>query len=387
MQMLKTKLYIGNFEFTKSVFPRLAFAFIIGILTLIQSCDTCTGVNKEGTNPENMIFFTASPINGDLPNIYRVDADGSNIINIIQNGVMFCPPALNGKIAFIRKDDLQGNSKLFISDLDGSNSKLIIQDNDIFNVSYPVISPDGRYVAFNAGNSRLFYYDVTAQSPVFNQISGRLALGSKSAFSPNSNYLAFIEGDGNTIPYSIKVVDARSTDIVNEIYSKNLGNPVFPDNNDLSLSWSADSKSIIFTLRNSTNDDIYLIDIESKNERMISIPNSEIGGNQPTISPKGDYIAVSGTDGNIWLIFIATNDYRFSNITNSNGFERNHNPRWSVDGKKIMFSCSSQFDSDIFSTLICSELSFDITLVSTIRTYILSNNVYRGFWNNKAKTS
>lgn len=384
--MFKIKINIENSTSLKSAFFRLNLLFLFIVLTFVQSCDTCTGIEGKGTNPENEIFFTASPINGNLPNIYKVDTDGSNIKSVILNGVTYSAPALNGKISFIRKDESEGNSKLFISDIDGSNSKLIIQDNDIFNVTFPIISPNGRFVAFNAGNSRLFYYDVTAQSPSFNQISGRLSLGSRAVFSSNSNYLAFIEGDGSTIPYSIKVVDARSTDIVNEVFSKSLNKPVFPDNSELSLSWSADSKSIVFTLRNSSNDDIYIIDIESKSERIVSIPNSEIGGSQPCISPKGDYLAVSGTDGNIWLIFIATNDFRFSNITNSNGFERNHNPRWSVDGKRIMYSSSSRFDSDFFSTLICSELAYDITLVSPIRTYILSNNAIRGFWNNSAKT-
>ena len=386
--MLKKVLNIASkkLNYPKCECSNFLYTLVISLAFFSVACEPCTGIKGNGTTPEEEIYYSATPINGEMPNIYRTDAEGSYIESVIINGIAFSSPSNNGRIAFIRKND-DGRNNLFIADYDGRNSRLIISDNDIFNVSYPVLSPNGRYIAFNAGNSRIYYYDVSAVSPTFNQITGKLANGSVPVFSNDSKYLAFIEGDGSQVPYTLKVIDASGTDVVNVRYSKLLGNAVFPENNDISLNWSADSKQIIFTLLNSNNDEINIVDIETGTDRVISVPNTEIGGNQATLSPKSDFIAVSGRDGNIWLIFIATNDLRFSNITRTDGFERNHSPKWSVDGNKIIYSSSTQLDTDIFSTLICTQLQFEVTLARVVKSFILSSNSFKGFWNNLAKTT
>lgn len=381
MQMRKSNLNIA--QKTSFTYISKIGAILFLLVILLPSCDTCTGIDNVGEDPEEVVYFTAAPINDNQPNIYRTDASGSFIENIILNGVAFSSPAVNGSIAYIRKDDSDGNNMLYTSSKGGSNQKLILKDNELFNVSYPVISPDGRYLAFSAGNSRLFYIDNSAPTSVFNQISSRLTRGSVPEFSPNSQLLAFLEGDGATIPFTIKVIDAKSTDIVNVRFEKKLSNPVLTLGNEIRFSWSADSKQLVFTIRNATNDEIIILDVISGNERIINIPNAIIGGNQAQINPNGNFLAVSGTDGNIWMIFIATNDYRFSNISNSNGFERNHSPKWSPNGDKILYSSSSQLDSDIYSTLVCTELQYEVALVKASKTYILSNNAFRGFWNNQ----
>jgi Tol biopolymer transport system component len=386
--MLKKVLNIASKKqnYLKTECSIFLYTLVIFLALLSAACDTCTGIEGKGTTPDEEIYFSATPINGEMPNIYRTDVQGSYVESVIINGMTFSSPSNNGKIAFIRKN-VDGKNSLFVANYDGSDSRLIISDNDIFNVSYPILSPNGRYIAFNAGNSRIYYYDVSAVSPTFNQITGKLTNGSVPVFSNDSKFLAFIEGDGSQVPYTLKVIDASSTDVVNVRYSKLLGNVVFPESNDISLNWSADSKQLVYTLLNAGNDDINIVDIETGTDRIITVPNSEIGGNQAVISPKSDFLAVSGRDGNIWLIFIATNDLRFSNITRTDGFERNHNPKWSVDGSKIIYSSSTQLDSDIFSTLICTQLQFEVTLARVEKSFILSSNAFKGFWNNLIKTT
>ncbi|MDT3738731.1 MAG: hypothetical protein RO257_04440 [Candidatus Kapabacteria bacterium] len=383
--MLKNKLNIAIFQTLSGNFSERGILIILFVLIpailFISSCDTCTGIDKPGINPEDEVFFTASPTNSDLPNIYRTNFQGSAIENIILNGMAFSSPSINGKIAFIRKSPIDGKNNLYVSKLDGSDAKLITSDNDIFNVSYPILSPDGKYVAFNGGNSSLIYYDNSASTSMFNQMTGRLTLGCQPRFSNDSKYLAFFEGDGTSIPVTLKVIDAKSADEVKVIYSKILGNVKFSDNNEIAVNWSANSKSLIYSIQKGINDDIHIINIENSSERIISVPNSEIGGRQPAISPKEDFLAVAGNDGNIWLIFIATNDLRFSNITKSEGFERNYQPKWSSEGTKILYSSSSQFDTEFYSTLVCSELQFEVALARAVKTYIISSNVFKGFWN------
>jgi Tol biopolymer transport system component len=365
------KLFIGSFL--------ILFAFYF------SGCEICNGVENTGGDPSEEIYFTASPENSNYPNIYKTTPQGTTITNLVSNGISFSSPSNTGKITFIRKNTLDGSSNLFIADYNGANSRLLVSDNDIFTINYPVISPNGRYIGFNGGNSKLIYHDVNSGS-VFNLITTRLAAGSIPSFSENSKYIAFVEGDGTSLGFTIKVIDAESSDIVKVVYSKSLGNINFSDNIEKNIRWSNDSKSIIFTVRNSNDDDVYLINIENSTERIVKIQNSTVGGNHSVLSPNNDYIAVSGTDGNIWVVFIATNDYKFSKITNSDGFERNFQPKWSTKGDKLLFNSSSPLDSEIYSTLICTEIQFSSVIASPVKSFILSNNVYRGFWNfNKEK--
>ena len=89
--MLKNKLNIAIFQTLSGNFSErgiliMLFVLIPAIL-FISSCDTCTGIDKPGINPEDEVFFTASPTNSDLPNIYRTNFQGSAIENIILNGM------------------------------------------------------------------------------------------------------------------------------------------------------------------------------------------------------------------------------------------------------------------------------------------------------------
>jgi hypothetical protein len=374
--MLKKDLNIANYK------TMILIMGIIFLSLIISSCENCTNPDNGGINPDEEIFFTASPIGSEFPNIYSTNPKGDVINSKISNAMVFSSPSVNGTVAFIRKNKITGTNSLYVSKIDGSDIKLIASDNDIFTISYPTISPDGKNVVFNAGNSRLISTDNSSGSSNFNQMSSKLTNGCQPSFSGNSKFIAFFEGDGISAPITLKVIDAKSTDVVINIYSKILGNIKFSDNNDISINWSANSESIVFSVRNGENDDIYIINVISGIERIISVPNADIGGNNATLSPKDDYLAVSGRDGNIWLIFIATNDLRFSNITKSDGFERNHHPKWSHKGDKLIFNSTSQFDSEMYSTLVSAELKFDVALAQIVHSYILSNNAFIGFWNN-----
>ncbi len=374
-------LFNSNTYFTKKSKEKILIIFIINIIIFaFYSCEICNNTENNTGASEEEIYFTASPENSKYPNIYKTTPQGNMINNIISNAIAFSSPSNNGKIVFIRKNEIDGSNNLFISDYNGANIRLITKDNDIFSINYPLISPNGKYITFNGGNSKLIYHDVNTGS-LFNLISTRLATGSIPSFSYNSKYLAYVESSSEQ-NFVLKVVEAENTDILNTKYSKNLGNINFSDNTEILINWSSDSKSIIFTIRKTEEDEVYIINVENSEERVLILKNSEIGANQAILSPNNDFIAVSGKDGNIWLVFIATNDLKYSRITNSLGFERNFSPKWSQKGDKILFNSVSPLDNGIYSTLICSELEYSSVLVKPIKSYILSNNVYRGFWNN-----
>ncbi|MDX9789810.1 MAG: hypothetical protein RBT61_03180 [Candidatus Kapabacteria bacterium] len=385
---MKTKLkYIIEY-FRNSldrVVVRTAPVFCVFLLLMLNSCDTCTGVSGTGINPENEVYYTAFPLNGVVPNIYRTDFEGSIIQDLVHDGITFSSPSQSGRIAYVRKNSTSGRNDLYTSSIDGSKVKLIGSENDIFSISVPILSPNGKYITFSAGNSRLFYFDNNASSSVFNQITGRLASRCQPSFSPDSRYLAYFEGDGLTLPYTLKVIEADSPDNIITVYSKELSNAIFPQSSEIAVTWSFNSESVLFTIQNGDSDDLHVINILTSSERILSIPNTKIGANQAVMNPTEDFVAVSGRDGNIWLIFIATNDLRFSKLTGSSDIETYRNPKWSPDGTKLLVNCFSSFDSDNYSTLMCMGLKFDVTLAHTDKIFILSANAYQGFWNYTAK--
>lgn len=361
----------------------ILFSFLI--LVSIVSCDLCTGIDNGGNDPEEEIYFSAIPENSEYPNIYKIGSVGESVKNIISNGIIFSPPSTNGKIAYIRINELDGNKNyLLVSNYDGTDTRLVATDNDIMKINYPVISPNGKYLNFNAGNNRLFYFDLNTWS-AFNQITGILASGCIPSFSNDSKYLAFVDGDGVSLPYTIKIVTTDSPDVLNIVYQKTLGNVKFTGSLDNNIKWSADSKSIIYSLSNNNEDLVCITDITNSTERVIKIPNDEIGGNSASLAPNNDFISIAGKDGNIWIVFVATNELKFSKVTDTGGFEKYSNPKWSTDGNKLTFSSTSQFDTGIYSSLICSEIQFNSVLAITTKSYILSNNVYQSFWNYSSK--
>lgn len=348
-------------------------------LLLVSSCDTCVQNSGDGKDKENTIYFTSLPVNGVLPNIYEIDDKGGGMKGIISNAIMFSSPSSNGRIAFVRKDTSTGFNSLYAANIDGSNISLVASDNDIFSITYPVISPDGKKVVFNGGNRKLFINDPIG-SGIFNQISNKMASGCIPVFSHDSKYMAFFEGD-ESAGLTLKVIDAVNVDVVTTVYSLSLKDMETIENGELKADWALNSNILAFSMKKGSDDIVHIIEVGNNVARTLPIPNAEIGGNQPALSPKGDFLAVSGRDGNIWVIFIATDDLKFSKITSADGFETNTSARWSHSGNGIIYNSATVFDSGIYSTLISAELRFEITLARLHKAYVLSNNSYKGFWN------
>ena len=147
------------------------------------------------------------------------------------------------------------------------------------------------------------------------------------AWSFDGEKIAFTsDRDGN---YEIYIMDADGSN------QKRL---TFSPGSDRYPAWSPDGDHIVFTTDRDTNDEIYVINVKKKTlERLTRNLSFDA---RPTWSPNGEKIVYdsSGLYQNRYPYDIYTMDTDGSNKTNlTNYIDRNSDPAWSFDGKKIAF--------------------------------------------------
>ncbi|MBI4548846.1 MAG: PD40 domain-containing protein [Ignavibacteriae bacterium] len=134
-----------------------------------------------------------------------------------------------------------------------------------------------------------------------------------------------------------------------------------------SLSWSPDGKKIYYAKTSRKNDhwsnlyDIYEYNIEREEEKRLTYG---LRANSPSISPDGRMIAfVSGSDGTLNLYTMNVDGTNMRKLTNYTNSEQVYNPKWSPDGKSIVFDYSMKDGRDV--AMIASDEGEVIFLLSS----------------------
>ena len=211
----------------------------------------------------------------------------------------------------------------------------------------------------------------------FNQISSKLLSGNIPSFSPDSKKLAYFEyiTDQSVL---LKVIDAENTEIINTLFTRQMIGSIKPEEGNVSVNWSKDSKFIVFSLQFDSKSNLYIYNIESGEELKFSFDDFTF--NQPAISPDSKFIVFSNNDGNLWVINIDNTDTNFSRITNNIAGIKCFNPQWSGDGNAICYNMVSDFSNGLYTNLMLAEVEIKDSNVKPKLIMILSNNVYKGFW-------
>lgn len=184
----------------------------------------------------------------------------------------------------------------------------------------PVISPDGKYIAFFAARD-LFGYDLFIADAATGRSVKKLANVSTTA---EFDALSFISSAG---------------------------------------AWSPDGRKFAFIVYAEGDQHIAILDVESRDvERNIEIPN--VGAIQhPAWSPDGRRIAFSGTVGGVSDLFVYNLDTRaLSRLTNDRFADIE--PSWSPDGRSLVFSTDRGGPSD-FDRLSFGSLRLAVADVET----------------------
>jgi Tol biopolymer transport system component/beta-lactamase regulating signal transducer with metallopeptidase domain len=232
--------------------------------------------------------------------IYMMDADGSNLVNLTQY------PAPHGeqagspdgtKIAFTSFRG--GNGDVYVMDADGSN--LVNLSHHPAREDSPAWLPDGTKIVFRSnrdGEWEYYMVETDGSNPVKWSSPPEL----DRVWSPDRTRIAFtaeytVEGYTYT---DIHVMDADGTNAVN------LTNH---SDRDSTPAWSPDGTQIAFTSSRNGGAQVYLMNADGSNlVRLTSLSGSIRGGSNPVWSPDGTKIVFSawtigfGGSGDIFMM-------------------------------------------------------------------------------------
>ena len=249
--------------------------------------------------------------------------------------------------------------EIYVMDADGSNQRNLT--NNPSGDYAPSWSPDGKRIVFSSdrdghvdANGWLTYeiYVMDADGGNLRKLTNHPDRDSSPSWSPNGRRIAFMSMRDkkvkNFIPtYEIYVMDADGSN------PQNLTNDL---NDDRYPSWSPDGERIIFVSERDGHfrgevgitSEIYVMDADGQNEQRLT--NNRRYDSDPVWSPDGKRIAFSSDrkgDFENFEIYVMDADGRNEQkLTNNRGYDES--PSWSPDNKKILFHSERDGNWDIY---------------------------------------
>lgn len=239
----------------------------------------------------------------------------------------------------------------------------------------PSVSPDGKYVAFLSERDifaiNLFIADAetgevikSLKNPAADPHMDALRfINSAGSWSPDGRRLAFVsfaEGDNE-----ISILDVESRDVRRSISVRSVTAIT-------NLAWSPGGESIAFTGLDGGISDLYVLNLETNDVRQLT--NDRYADLQPAWSPDGRYLAFStdreGTDfrtlewGNMRL---GMYDLQTNQVRTLEPFADalHHNPQFSPDGRSLFFISDQDGFKDVYRLELESGVTNRVTNIAT----------------------
>jgi TolB protein len=227
-----------------------------------------------------------------------------------------------------------GRYGLWVVRLDGSPPRRYLSVD--FEHQQPVVSPDGKRIAFVAniagGDNEIFIANVdgTGKENISN------APGSQylPRWSPDSRRVAYISSVPNVNTRDIVVYDLTTKTVVNVTNS--------PDRSESNIGW-APGTSIAFTVNEGNETNVYVMNPDGTNARQVT-RGLQAGG--PAWSPSGEIVFSSRHEGQPALYLMkgdGTNLRRLNQTVTPVS-----NPVWAPDGKRLAVISSANGKSSLF---------------------------------------
>jgi Tol biopolymer transport system component len=240
----------------------------------------------------------------------------------------------------------------------------------------PVMSPDGRYIAFFAARD-LFGYDLFIADAATGRSVKKLAnlsttaefdalsfISSAGAWSPDGRKFAFIVyADGD---HEIAILDIESRDVERRIEIPNVGAIQHP-------AWSPDGRRLAFSGSAGGVSDLFVYDLQTR--AVTRITNDKFADIEPSWSPDGRSLVFSTDRGgpsdfdrlSFGSLRLAIADVGTSTIRVLNVFPngKHINPQYSGDGADIYFVSDQSGVSDIYRLTVATGAISQVTNVAT----------------------
>jgi hypothetical protein len=341
------------------------------IALLLQSCDFCSTCNTQGTGGGSYIFTTAVPINNTEPIVYRIDLSDFSIKKIAENCSIYSPPSDAGNLTAVRS--INGIEYLLLINSETSQESILENENKLFGISYPVISPSDKHIAFLGGSGNLYLYDMSDKG--IDKISNSASKDILYAFSDDGGLFAFLEEVNNSL--TLKIISTNNYDYT--VLSYDFGPAELPQNSLQSISWNKFNDMVVFSIEIASENFIVLT---KTNGEVTKIPiSANLGSSSPVISGDEKYVAFSATDGNIWVRTLKSEQPEFIQITNSLTSEKNINPLWTSSANELFYINQINLQGiSAYYSLYKAELITDRDKLKYNQSTLLCNNIYNAYW-------
>jgi Tol biopolymer transport system component len=294
-------------------FDKLLFIFSVILIFSIALTSLPTQKVMAAFPGDNGKIAFASDRDGDYE-IYVMDANGSNVVQLTSNSVDDWAPAWSpdgSKIAFTHKID--SDLDIYVMNSNGSDITRLTNSSGVDD--NPAWSSDGSKIAFDSkrsGNHTEIYIMNTDGS---NQT---VITNNQSDYSPSWS------------PDGSKITFHSDRDLNDEIYTMdpNGSNAKRLTDNldwDVTPDWHPNGSKIVFVSNRSVFGMIYVMDADGSNQTMLT--NNIAGDFAPVYSPDGMKIVFMRSDGNNTEIFLmdadGSNQIQLTNNTANDGW-----PNW-----------------------------------------------------------
>jgi Tol biopolymer transport system component len=263
-------------------------ALVAACLALPASLAPSAEAAFPGANGKIAFIGMFTPAGSFSPEIYVMDADGSNRVRLTTDIADEFDPTWSAdgrKIAFSRAaGNPDGNVDIYVMDADGSNQQRLTENP--LTDSQPAWSPDGTKIAFRSqlpdGNSEIYVMDADGSNQ--QRLTENPRSDSQPAWSPDGTKIAFgSEGPDNNSQISVMDADGSNQE------------PLTATSINFRPNWSPDGTKIVFSSfrddpegNSGGNSEIYVMNADGSNE--VRLTRNERLDDDAAWSPDGTKI-------------------------------------------------------------------------------------------------